>query len=375
MRREAMLGARAAAVLEPGAHVAWDGEDVQQDKGDVFYRVEPGRAFRVHTPAGEVEVKGTCFRVKMMNRRDLKSGTVGAAAAAIALVGVYEGKVAVSRARERVEVHAGEAATTGPDGVQRTQGGVWGEQAFDADNADPALAANQNLADSVRDYKQRLEAIEAQRTRLEKQLKTAQDALAIAQNDGAAPPPKHPYDLSQEDWKELAKNGDIKFALPWCEPGKNWLPEPNYLARLGLSPQDGPVLAAAEARSRARVWGKVKPLCVQALGSSAEVAERLGPSTCIQLVLHVARQESAEAVDDAFRQVGEIRAGLRPAPGPRDPMSPVVALLLATTAEMPLYEADLAQALGPEEAHRVAFSPESCKAQTSYAGHGPRNKK
>ena len=59
-RTEVSIGSRARAVLEPGAQVAWDGDDVVQSSGDVFYRVEPGARFRVHTPAGDVEVKGTC---------------------------------------------------------------------------------------------------------------------------------------------------------------------------------------------------------------------------------------------------------------------------------------------------------------------------
>src|SRR6185503_6725117 len=50
-RVEVAIGARAVAVLEPGAHIAWRGADVTQDRGGVFYRVERGAPFRVHTPA------------------------------------------------------------------------------------------------------------------------------------------------------------------------------------------------------------------------------------------------------------------------------------------------------------------------------------
>ena len=49
-RIEVHLGNRAIAVLERGAHVSWTGDQVSQPAGDVFYRVEPGRAFDVHTP-------------------------------------------------------------------------------------------------------------------------------------------------------------------------------------------------------------------------------------------------------------------------------------------------------------------------------------
>ena len=90
-RIEIPLGARAIAVLEPGAEVKWNGDDIDQLHGNVFYRVEPGAKFRVHTRAGDVTVKGTCFRVKVreeseMNARDLKVGAVGVAIGALALL-------------------------------------------------------------------------------------------------------------------------------------------------------------------------------------------------------------------------------------------------------------------------------------------------
>jgi ferric-dicitrate binding protein FerR (iron transport regulator) len=111
-RREVHVGARAVAVLEPGAHVRWDGDAILQDRGDVFWRVEPGARFAVRTPAGEVAVKGTCFRVKVL---------AGAAAAGVAIaVVVYEGKVGVSRAGTHVDLAAGESAETDERGVHRT---------------------------------------------------------------------------------------------------------------------------------------------------------------------------------------------------------------------------------------------------------------
>ena len=106
-RIEVSIGNRARAVLEPGAHVTWNGDEVTQPNGDVFYRVEPGAKFRVHTPAGDVEVKGTCFTVKVadMQKRDMKSGAIGAALSALAFVAVYEGKVAVSHAGQRADLY------------------------------------------------------------------------------------------------------------------------------------------------------------------------------------------------------------------------------------------------------------------------------
>jgi hypothetical protein len=91
--------------------VSWDGDRVEQASGDVFWRVEPGERFVVRTPAGEVTVKGTCFRVRVLS--------VGAAAAAALAVAVYEGKVGVSRAGVQVDLVAGESATLDDHGAHR----------------------------------------------------------------------------------------------------------------------------------------------------------------------------------------------------------------------------------------------------------------
>lgn len=45
----------------------------------------------------------------------------------------------------------------------------------------------------------------------------------------------------------------------------------------------------------------------------------------------------------------------------------------ALTGEMANFEADLAKNLGPEEAHRIAFSQDLCAGRSTFGGPGPRN--
>lgn len=386
-RIEVAIGSRALAVLEPGANVRWEGDDVVQAEGDVFYRVERGARFTVHTPAGDVEVKGTCFAVKVrpvggpngeeaeMVKRDVKAGAVGAALSALAFVAVYEGKVAVSHASEKVDLVAGETAQAGPDGVKRTGGTAEGEKAFDVNVAaaadDPVGMANRNLVRQVGEYRSRLEAIAAQKAELEAKLKRTEESLAAAQ-DGAAAPFKHEFDLGQDDWKELAKDGTIKYQMPCLnKPGDAWTPSPEKLNALGLAPQDAQTLKNAYAHSNERVWSALKPLCAQAIGS-AEVAEKIGPDTCIHLVLDIESARNNDAAKDARRQVGEIRAGVRPMPGPNEPVNPVLKMFLATTGEAKSFEAELAQSFGPEEAHRIVYSDELCMGTSTFGGHRPK---
>lgn len=395
-RVEVAIGSRALAVLEPGASVRWDGDDVVQGRGDVFYRVEPGSRFVVHTPAGDVAVEGTCFAVKVrplgeeegreeegreeaaMVKRDVKAGAVGAALSALAFVAVYEGKVRVSHANERVELRAGESAQAGPGGVKLTGATADGEKAFDQDVAasasaddEPFGAANRNLVRQIGEYRARLEAITAQKTDLEAKLKRSEENLAASQ-DGAPSSLKHDFDLSPEDWRELAKDGTIKYQLPcFKKRGEAWSPSPEKLNALGLTPDDAEVLKRAYERSNERVWSALKPLCAEAIGS-ADVAEKVGPEICVHLVLDHESERDGSATKQAKREVGEIRAGLRPAPGPREPAHPVLKLFLAATGEMKSFEGELAQSFGPEEAHRIVYSDELCMGSSTFGGSRPK---
>lgn len=375
-RTEVSIGSRARAVLEPGAHVAWDGDDVTQSSGDVFYRVEPGARFRVHTPAGDVEVEGTCFSVKVraMQKRDVKSGAIGAALSALAFVAVYEGKVAVSHAGQKAELAAGDGAETGPDGVSKSALAD-GQKAFEAkvaagESGDALEAANGNLVAQVGEYRKRLEAIAQQKTELEKKLETTERQLEAAREGGTAPKAKHDFDLGPDEWKELAKDGTIKSRTP-CQRKPDWQPAAEQLQKLGLAPHDAPVLKDAYKHSNERLWSAIKPICAQAIGS-AEVAEKLGVDTCQHLVLDIEDKRDSDAVGEAMRQVGEIRAGMRPMPRPNEPMHPVARMFLAVTGESQLFENELAQSFGPEEAHRITFSDQMCMGRSTWGGRGPR---
>ena len=368
------VGSRALAVLESGAEVRWDGDDVVQSEGDVFYRVEPGARFAVHTPGGEVEVKGTCFRVKLeskMQKRDVKAAGVGAALAALAMVTVYEGKVAVSHAGQRVELAAGEATTTHTNGVAMTVGSarISPEDTAPDPNDDPTVSANKNLVRQVSEYRARLEAIAKQKADIEAKLQKSEANLTAAQ-DGAKP--RSDFDVSQDDWKELAKDGTIKYQAPCMGPqASSWKPQADDLNALGLSPQDAAPLKDAFARVGQETWAQVKPLCAAAVGSES-LADKIGPSTCIHLVLDIENEKNRDATDRARREVGEIRAGMKPMPAPDAKMHPVAKLFLTMTGSNKRLESELAQTFGPEEAHRLAYSSGLCHGQSTFGGSSPK---
>lgn len=377
-RREVHVDGRAIAVLEKGAHVRWDGDSIVQTGGDVFWRVEPGARFVVHTPAADVAVKGTCFRVKVrggdgdMTRRDALSGAVGAALGAAAFIGVYEGKVAVSHAGQSVDVVAGQGAQAGPRGVRLVGDAASGAAAFDRaaeggeGEGEHALAeANANLADRVRDYRRRLDDIAAEKAKLEKELAEAQAKLG----DGGVAD-KNKFDLGPDDYKELAQKGEVRMRTV-CGHGKDVALSDKELNKLGLAPQDGPVVQAAFQRSQNRVWSVIKPLCAQALGGGADV-DRIGQGTCVSIISGLAQSQDSQRYDEDVREVAEILARTRPAPGPNDNVDPVVRTYLALASESNNLESDLAQSLGPDDAKRIAYSDEGCWNNSVFSV-GPRN--
>ena len=377
-RVQVAIGSRASAVLEAGAHVTWAGDEVTQSAGDVFYRVDHGAPFRVHTPAGDVQVLGTCFRVRVagsqeesaVNTRDLKSGIVGASLSALAFVAVYEGKVAVSHAGQSVTVAPGERAQTDETGVHRVgddpsaNGSIAPSTPTEGD--EPYARANRNLVETVKEYKDRLTAIEAQKSALEAQLKQAQTRAATAEHDGRVPLDREmEFDPSDAELKELAKEGTVRARFP-CPRQESWDYTPKQLDELGLSPDDGPAIHEAMAQSAKRVWSTLRPLCIDALGGSAATADKLGAATCQTLLFDVARSKGGDENDD-LRVTAEIRAGLRPA---NEATTPLQKLLLVLSAQTKAVESDLAKSLGPDAAHRVAFTDVGCWNNSTWGG-GP----
>jgi hypothetical protein len=366
-RREIAVGTRAVAVAEPGAHLTWRGDDVTQDEGDIFYRVERGERFVVHTPAGDVAVLGTCFRVRVgtngnatgneestdMNARDVKVGLVGAASALLATVVVYEGKVAVSHAGQptsaasATQLTAGQSARLDASGVHVGAGAKDGGEGASATGDESLLAANANLSQAIGEYNRRLNAITAEKVTLQQKLTSAQEQLAAAGNDASAPL-KDPFDLSTDDWKQLAAKGLVRVRMP-CIAKDPWSPSAAELQKMGLAPSDGPAVHEAYVKANQRVWADVRPLCAAALGGDTQVADRLGVNVCMNVV------QDTPGVEGTARRVAEMRAGLRPLPGAGDTVDGPTQMLLDMTHEQQLFEADLASSFGPEEAHRLLY--------------------
>jgi hypothetical protein len=280
-----------------------------------------------------------------MNTRDVKSGAIGAAIGAGALLGVSWIWTATTH-----------VATAGPLQDANRKGASDEEAAGAAagDPHDPLLAANANLADSVRQYKRRLEALATEKKALEGRLAEAQQKLSVAEDDAQGA--RSEFDLSQNDWKELAKDGEVRSLVPCAKPPKDEL-KVNELEAEGLSAHDVPAIRAVVDASRKRLWAVMRPLCTQALLGDAALAEKLGPMACQGLVQEAAT-ERGEDVEEEIREVAEIRAGLR-AP-PADGGGAMMKVWMALTGEGPAIEQELGRSLGSEGAHRFVYGGAGC---------------
>jgi hypothetical protein len=291
-----------------------------------------------------------------MNLRDAKAASIGAtlsALGAIAFMSIHEGRVA--RARENVKVKAGEAALADPT----------------ADGVDPAMAANANLVEQVKRYRERLEAIGTQKAATEKQLAEVEKKLAtVAGKDGSARV-RSEYDLSQEDWKKLAAEGTVKFQIP-CDDGKTNDVDPSSLAQIGLPASDAQPIHDALHDSSWRLWSVVRELCAQGLHGSLQLAEELGPEACRGLIEHMGHKDGGD-LEEQTRIAAEIRAGLIPTQQDPASLGVYTQLLLAQSAESQRIEQQLAKSIGPDDAQAFVYGGVGCWERVTKTG-GPRSK-
>lgn len=373
-RKEVMLGNRAVAVLEPGASLSWQGSRVEQSKGNVFYRVEKGDGFRVHTAAGDVEVQGTCFRVDLeakktseaMQTRDWKVGAVGALAAASMMVAVYEGKVAVSHAQERVVLAAGESAmASDAEGVSVTSAD--GTEANGGTNASESALenANRNLVGTVSDVKKRLETIESQKKELEAKLAAAEQKLAAENRANDAAPSKNDFDLTQDELVSLAKEGTLKYRYPCSK--SSYKPDAEAIQKLGLAPQDGETIT--EAYRKVGQWreANMRSVCQEVIGKS-DLSDRMPVDSCLHLVSDFLAETDPKARRDAQQLAVDIRAGIKPMPGPNEKLPALTRLMLASVQQLKVFEDELTKSFGPAEAHRITYSDALCMGNSTWGG-------
>jgi hypothetical protein len=243
----------------------------------------------------------------------------------------------------------GEDAPHGWTGHPEPPSSVRAPEAAAVPRAAVPSAREAELARQLGELKQREAALESE-------LKQ-QQAGALAGTRQAEP---RAFDLSPEDWRELGRRGTLKLRIPCAVSPTDSLSQ-TQLDRLGLSPADGAVVAAAFQHSADRVWALLGPLCSDTLGATPEQAAAKGPNFCRRLILREAAQNGTAL--PAFRRVAAYLAG--DAPEPVNP-GPVEALVLGLAREQRSLEAELAEHFGPDEADRLVFTDGLCFTEATH---------
>jgi hypothetical protein len=223
----------------------------------------------------------------------------------------------------------------------------------EGDDEEALLAANANLVSSLQECNRRLSELGQKRI-----APPAPQPTATASSRRGGDRADRRRESTGPDWDRYAKQGVVPYNVP-CLRDTPFTPNERQLNRLGLAPQDANVLRDAYQKSNQRVMAQMKPICTKVLGS-AELADKVGSAACMSAIVESARKENPEKMKEALTRVGEVNAGKRPPPDPSQALDPVEALTLALTGESKAFEADLATALGPEDAHRVATSRTLC---------------
>ena len=369
-RESIALGDRGVAVAEGGADLAWrvgagGVTEVEQRAGSVFYRVEKGGRFVVKTAAGEVEVRGTCFRVEVISMGSGKTFSLGAAVggvvAAVAIVSVYEGRVRVVNVKGVADVAAGERVELARDRAP---------MAFDA-RASKNDARAQNFPDppaGTVTREQLLARDESQRTeiaRLRNELaRMAGGEAGEGAHHGRPPALEHFLSPSQEELKTMV--ADCRLA--WDQPPLGLTPPTlgdKRAAELGLTDSERHLMDQALAQTNQATLTQLRALYVEATGDAAG-AGALDPHTLAQ---EIEAKSDPAVVQATYQELARERAGMSPVPAPSAAAPTIERLLRLETGLGNSFEKTLGDAIGPDRARSLRAEHDGWGAKMS-SSHG-----
>jgi hypothetical protein len=368
-RTEVALGARAVAVAEPEAAIAWRIEGrgrgetarVEQTRGDVFYRVERGGRFVVATPAGDVVVKGTCFRVEVMEmklKQTLGGAAAGALVTAAVLVTVYEGRVSLANARGTTEIAAGEHASAG--------GGEAPGPATPAERAKVAAAAAEVAAPASDATREQLLARDGEQRKtiaaLQAQLRSLETELAAARERGGRKASKSFYKPTPEELLEMVKSCAVQFDTPplTLEPVR--LPA-KMVEKFQLRPDEVVALQRVHHDVTQRTLAQLRALYAEVTGVPAP-DDMIGESLRAEIEEKTGREEILEA----RKQLSKERAGLVPPPENLHVRPPAERMLRLMSGVGDEFERELAAAIGPAKAAALREANDGWPNHSSMSG-------
>jgi hypothetical protein len=361
-RVTAQLGRRGVAVAEPTTELTWrvadDGAaEITQRAGNVFYRVERGGPFVVHTPAGDIRVTGTCFRIEvaMTAQKLLVAGLAGAALASTVLVTVYEGHVIAQTRSTRTELAAGTHATLRGDDASVTLG---------APPAAPTVASMANPADDPQATREQLlertRAQQAELNQLRTQIAQLQHTAAASPGrDVAAGEPGRPWhDPSPETLRAWAAECHVRADHPSLD---QFTPLRGPDTSRGLDADDIDDYNEAMAEVAKQWKGLVRSLYLETTNDTAG-ADTLSVEAMRREIEDKTPREERPLI---LQKLSRERAGLAPPPSDLGKTSTLERLLRAFVELGDQSEAALARRIGAERARAIRGDGWGSKSDSS----------
>jgi ferric-dicitrate binding protein FerR (iron transport regulator) len=312
------LADRAVAVTEPGAELSWSlasgALQVEQPRGEAFYRVDRGGPFLVDTPAAQVQVTGTCFWVRVKP----------AALRTAVEVDVLEGAVLVRNGQGQVSLGPGARAQV-----------IAGER--------PRAVAARRAALVVQDRatEDRSAALEARVSELERVLRSKTTAAAADGGLGS-----RAYDLGPDDLRTLARRCEIRYYLPRHLTA---LAAPRLDASYPLDAGEREEIDRLMAEQRRAFVDELRALYIELTGERA-TAETLTPKSLKEEIF-------AKATDDDIKEARRriFQEWLGQVPPPADPTTrPSVERFMRLLVESgPAFHRAVVAVVGPDRAKQL----------------------
>lgn len=251
------------------------------------------------------------------------------------------------------ERHAGEAGAVRPASGGRPAPPPATLPKTDADQArNPALAAE-------------LERVRLQERQAQKQIGDARKRIDALEHELGVAQARNNFDLTPEDWRKLGQQGVLKYRVP-CNNPQTSLTDA-ALDAMALAPEDRPALERAFENSASRLQQQLTPVCAAALGGRVSLARAIGVDGCRHIIVNTAPLRGDDTLSST-RKVAAIMAGDATV---TEDMGMTDIAFLAFAEESSRFERELAEAFGPDEAHRIVNSPDMCFSISTHRFEPP----
>ncbi len=205
-----------------------------------------------------------------------------------------------------------------------------------------------------------LERLRAREREAQKEVGQSRKRINALQRELGVERQRQEFDLTPEDWRKLGAEGAMKYRVPCANPKRALSDE--TLDKLGLAPDDRAVLEKAYQNSTRRLRQQLLPFCARALGNRMDLAEAVGVDACTTVILKTAHTRREDTVKSG-RRVAAVMAGDATV---TEDFNTTDLAFLALVEESGRFEQELAEAFGPEDAHRITFSPDMCFSSSVY---------